>query len=40
MSSIGYGDNNMQDQYGDGQNSPTGGTVAESYFTSAQLSRE
>ena len=28
MSSIGYGDNNMQDQYGDGQNSPTGGTVA------------
>lgn len=42
MSSIGYGDNNMQDQYGNGQNSAgTGGTsTPESYFTSAQLSRE
>ena len=41
MSSIGYGDNNMQDQYQDGQNrAGTGGTVSESYFTSAQLSRE
>ena len=36
---LGYGDNNMQDQYGDsaGTNVPS---ASESYFTSAQLSRE
>ncbi len=36
---LGYGDNNMQDQYGDAGNTnlPSG---TESYFTSAQLSRE
>lgn len=36
---LGYGDNNMENQYGDsaGTNVPTTG---ESYFTSAQLSRE
>ena len=39
MSSIGYGDNNMQNQYGDGNNASTGGETV-SYFTSAQLSRE
>ena len=37
---IGYGDNNMQDQYGDSAGTGTGGTAEESYFTSAQLSRE
>jgi stage III sporulation protein AH len=41
MSSIGYGDNNMQDQYQDGQNSAgAGNNASQSYFTSAQLSRE
>ena len=40
MANIGYGDNNMQDQYGDGQNTNTDSTTGESYFTSAQLSRE
>lgn len=36
MSSIGYGDNNMQDQYDD----QTSTDSKNSYFTSAQLSRE
>ncbi len=38
-SSIGYGKNNMQDQYTDDKTGNTGKTT-ESYFTSAQLSRE
>ncbi len=36
MSSIGYGDNNMQDQYDD----QTSTDNSQSYFTSVQLSRE
>ncbi len=41
MSSIGYGNNNMQDQYGDQNNTNTGaGNGTQSYFTAAQLSRE
>ncbi len=37
---IGYGDNNMDSGYGDGSGQTGGSTVEESYFTSAQISRE
>ena len=39
MSDIGYGDNNMQNQYGDQTQTNTNNTV-DSYFASAQLARE
>lgn len=39
LSSIGYGNNNMNDQYGDSQNSVNSGKEPQSYFTSVQLSR-
>lgn len=39
LSGIGYGDNNMQDQYGDQTQTNTDSTV-DSYFASVQLARE
>ena len=38
-SSLGYGENNMEDNYGDSQQTGTGGQTEEDYFAAVSLSR-